>query len=80
MRSVVFKAAARRQWMKLPPQLRKRIATRLNAFAQTGQGDVKKLKGQDGARLRVGDYRVIFYQESDAIVVAAVGHRRDIYD
>jgi mRNA-degrading endonuclease RelE of RelBE toxin-antitoxin system len=28
----------------------------------------------------VGDYRVIFYQESDDIVVAAVGHRRDIYD
>ena len=25
-------------------------------------------------------YRVIFYQESDDIVVAAVGHRRDIYD
>jgi mRNA interferase RelE/StbE len=80
MGSVVFKAAARRQWMKLPPQLRKRIAAKLNAFAQTGQGDVKKLKGQDGARLRVGDYRVIFYQESDDIVVAAVGHRRDIYD
>jgi mRNA interferase RelE/StbE len=80
MSSVVFNAAARRQWMKLPPQLRKRIATKLNAFEQTGQGDVKKLKGQDGARLRVGDYRVIFYQESDDIVVAAVGHRRDIYD
>jgi mRNA interferase RelE/StbE len=80
MSSVVFKAAARRQWMKLPPHLRKRIATRLNAFAQTGQGDVKKLKGQDGARLRVGDYRVIFYQESGDIVVAAVGHRRDVYD
>jgi mRNA interferase RelE/StbE len=78
--SVVFKAAARRQWMKLPTQLRKRIATKLNAFAQTGQGDVKKLKGQDGARLRVGDSRVIFYQESGDIVVAAVGHRRDIYD
>ncbi|HEV7822589.1 MAG TPA: type II toxin-antitoxin system RelE/ParE family toxin [Burkholderiales bacterium] len=80
MGSVVFKAAARRQWMKLPTQLRKRIATKLNAFAQTGQGDFKKLKGQDGARLRVGDYRVIFYQESGAIVVAAVGHRREIYD
>jgi mRNA interferase RelE/StbE len=80
MSSVVFKPAARRQWMKLPPRLRKRMATKLDAFAQTGQGDVKKLKGQDGARLRVGDYRMIFYQESDDIVVAAVGHRREIYD
>jgi mRNA-degrading endonuclease RelE of RelBE toxin-antitoxin system len=28
----------------------------------------------------VGDYRIIFYQESGDIVVAAVGHRRDVYD
>jgi mRNA interferase RelE/StbE len=30
-------------------------------------------------RLRVGDWRVVFYEEGDAIVVVAVGHRRDIY-
>jgi mRNA interferase RelE/StbE len=84
MSDVVFTAAATRQWLKLPPQIRKRIGkrigTKLDAFAATGLGDIKKLKGQDGARLRVGDYRVIFYQESGGIVVVAVGHRRDIYD
>lgn len=80
MGDVVFTAAATRQWLKLPRQTRKRIGTKLDAFAGTGLGDIKKLKGQDGARLRVGDYRVIFYQESGNIVVVAVGHRRDIYD
>lgn len=80
MSEVVFTASATRQWMKLSAQLRKRIGAKLEAFAQTGQGDVKRLKGHDGARLRVGDYRVIFYQESGDIVVVAVGHRRDIYD
>ncbi|NVN86987.1 MAG: type II toxin-antitoxin system RelE/ParE family toxin [Rhodopseudomonas sp.] len=80
MSEVVFTATASRQWVKLAPQLRKRIGAKLEAFAQTGRGDIKKLKGQDGARLRVGDYRVIFYQESGDIVVVAVGHRRDIYD
>ena len=80
MGDVVFTAAATRQWLKLPPQARKRIGNKLDAFAGTGLGDIKKLKGQDGARLRVGDYRVIFYQESGNIVVVAVGHRRDIYD
>jgi mRNA interferase RelE/StbE len=79
MSDVTFTAAATRQWLKLPPQTRKRIGAKLNAFAATGLGDIKKLKGQDGARLRVGDYRVIFYQESGSIVVVAVGHRRDIY-
>jgi mRNA interferase RelE/StbE len=80
MVDVVFTAAATRQWLKLPVQLRKRIRAKLDGFAQTGQGDVKRLNGQDGARLRVGDYRVIFYQKSDSLVVVAVGHRREIYD
>jgi mRNA interferase RelE/StbE len=80
MRAIVFEPPARRQWMKLPPPLRERILIKLETFARTGHGDVKRLKGQDGARLRVGDYRVIFYQEFDEIVVIAVGHRREIYD
>lgn len=80
MRDVAFTAAATRQRLKLPPQTHKRIGTKLDAFAATGLGNIKKLKGQDGARLRVGDYRIIFYQESGSIVVVAVGHRRDIYD
>jgi len=41
---------------------------------------VKRLKGRAGARLRVGDWRVIFYEERGTIVVAAVGHRREIYN
>jgi mRNA interferase RelE/StbE len=49
-------------------------------FAASGKGDVKRLKGRQGSRLRVGDWRVIFYEEDGAIIVAAVGHRRDIYD
>jgi mRNA interferase RelE/StbE len=80
MGQVVFSAAATRQWLKLPQQLRGRIGKKLDAFAATGQGDVKKLKRQPGARLRVGDWRVIFYEEGETIVVVAVGHRREIYD
>lgn len=80
MRQVVFSAAATRKWLKLPQQLRDRIGRKLDVFAATGQGDVKKLKGQPGARLRVGDWRVIFYEERETIVVVAVGHRREIYD
>jgi mRNA-degrading endonuclease RelE of RelBE toxin-antitoxin system len=30
--------------------------------------------------LRVGDWRIIFYVVDSAIVVTAVGHRREIYD
>jgi mRNA interferase RelE/StbE len=80
MRSIDFTPAATRQWTKLSTAVRARIRTRLEAFAATGHGDVKTLKGRAGARLRVGDWRVIFDQDGETIVVVAVGHRRDIYD
>jgi mRNA-degrading endonuclease RelE of RelBE toxin-antitoxin system len=41
--------------------------------------DVKKLKGRDERRLRVGDYRVLFAIEGTSVVVLAVNHRRDVY-
>jgi mRNA interferase RelE/StbE len=80
MRPILFTPAATRQWMKLTPPVRNRINDRLEAFAETGHGDVKKLKGRAGARLRVGDWRIIFFEEGDKIIVVAVGHRREIYD
>ncbi|MET0969532.1 MAG: type II toxin-antitoxin system RelE/ParE family toxin [Tardiphaga sp.] len=80
MKKIVFTPAAQRQWMKLPVDVRRRIDPRLTDLASTGHGDVKRLKGRDGARLRIGDWRVIFYQVEGSIVIAAVGHRRDVYD
>jgi mRNA interferase RelE/StbE len=77
---IVFTAAATRQWLGLSADVRRRLDAKLTAFARTGQGDVKRLKGRAGARLRVGDWRIIFYVEGNTIVVAAVGHRREIYD
>ncbi len=41
----------------------------------------KKLKGRDGYRIRVADYRII-YEIFDAklvVDVIAIGHRKDIY-
>lgn len=80
MKPIVFTAGSARQWSKLSPDVRRRIDSRLTELAATGRGDVKRLKGRDGARLRVGDWRVIFYEDQGTIVVAAVGHRRDVYD
>jgi len=41
--------------------------------------DVRKLKGIDGFRLRVGDYRIIFHIDKDIIFISKVGHRKGIY-
>ena len=77
---IAFTSAATRQWLGLSVDVRRRIEAKLAIFAETRQGDVKRLKGRAGARLRVGDWRVIFYIEGGTIVVAAVGNRREIYD
>jgi len=80
MKPVAFTPTSARQWAKLSLDVRRRIERRLTEFATTGHGDVKRLKGRDGMRLRVGDWRLIFYEDQGTIVVAAVGHRREIYD
>jgi mRNA interferase RelE/StbE len=80
MKPIVFTPAGIRQWVKLAAQIRQRIDSRLTEFATGGKGDVKRLKGRQGSRLRVGDWRVIFYEEGGSIIVVAVGHRREIYD
>jgi mRNA interferase RelE/StbE len=53
---------------------------KLTRFAETGAGDIKRLQGRPESRLRMGDWRVIFTADGGNILVAAVGHRRDIYD
>jgi mRNA interferase RelE/StbE len=80
MKRVVFTPAGARLWVKLAAQTRQRIDARMMEFAAGGTGDVKRLKGRRGSRLRVGDWRVIFYEEGDSIVIVAVGHRREICD
>jgi mRNA interferase RelE/StbE len=41
----------------------------------------KKLKGRDGYRIRIGNYRVIYdiFDMQLIVDVIAVGHRKDIY-
>ena len=50
-------------------------------FAQTASGDVSALHGDmAGAfRLRLGDYRVLFTIEEDAIHIFGVRHRSEAY-
>jgi mRNA interferase RelE/StbE len=80
MKKIVFTSAGTRQWIKLSADVRRRIDKRLSEFAASGKGDIKRLHGRDGVRLRVGDWRVIFYETGEEIVVVAVGHRREVYD
>jgi len=59
-----------------------RIRRGVRRYAETHQGDVKKLKGMDERwRLRVGDWRVLFrfVPESQTLIVMRVLNRREAY-
>jgi len=57
------------------------ILKALHRYAETGRGRVKPLSGEfEGLmRLRVGKYRVLFDETSDAITVHRVRDRREAY-
>lgn len=79
---IEFKPSAQRKLAKLPAEVRGAIGSALERFAESGQGDLKKMQGTaNDWRLRVGDYRVIFRREADRLVILVVdlGHRRDVY-
>jgi mRNA interferase RelE/StbE len=41
----------------------------------------KKLKGREGFRLRVGDYRLVYLIDDDqrTVTIVGIGDRKDIY-
>jgi mRNA interferase RelE/StbE len=59
MKAVAFTPAATRQWLKLSPNIRRRIDTKLTIYATNGSGDVKRLKRTQGCRLRIGNWRYL---------------------
>ena len=79
MRRIIYTPPAGKQLLRLPANTRYQIEAKILRYADTGAGDVSALVGRDGLRLRVGDYRVVFTENREEIVVHAIGNRRDIY-
>jgi mRNA interferase RelE/StbE len=56
------------------------ILLELTRYEETGQGDIRKLKGSEEFRLRVGDYRVPFdVLEDGRLSILHVFHRKEAY-
>ena len=81
MKKIDWSEDARADVLRIDRKMAMRILTTIHRFAESGEGDVKELKGQSGElRLRVGDYRVRFTNEADdTIRIHAVRHRREAY-
>jgi len=73
---------ALRATAKLDRPTRERIVESVGRLATTGQGDVKRLKGEHRGllRLRVGGWRVFFSKAEDRLlVIHAIRPRGDAY-
>ena len=81
--AVFVKPAALRELRKLPEDIKRRVAARIDALVGDPRPDgVERLQGEaDLYRVRVGDFRIVYQVESKALVVLVVriGHRRDVY-
>ena len=79
---VVLPKTVRKALDRLPDEVVARILDRLAELETNPRpADVKKLKGRDAWRIRVGDYRVIYeiHDRELQILVITVGNRRDVY-
>lgn len=81
MKRINFSAEAKADIRAIPQHIAMNILTAIHRLADTGSGRVKMLQDQDGElRLRVGDFRVRYTEQSDnAIHIHTVKNRKDAY-
>lgn len=73
---------AKKELARLPASMQKRVArVLLSLEANPFPTGCKKLKNRDGWRVRVGDYRILYFADKIArqIIVGLIAHRRDVY-
>ena len=51
----------------------------VGAINRLPSGDVKKLQGMSGYRLRVGDYRIIFSKNAEVLLIGKIDSRGEVY-
>ena len=74
--------SAHRELAKLPIPAFERVRDAILELSENPRPvGCLKLKGREGWRLRVGDYRVIYEidDETGTVTVLHIGHRRDVY-
>ncbi|MBR3371833.1 MAG: type II toxin-antitoxin system RelE/ParE family toxin [Rhodobacteraceae bacterium] len=83
MRQISYTKAAIRVLRRMPANTAKLIRTKIEAYATdpaSQANTVKSLKGREGIRLPVGDWRVIIDDQGNVLAVLEIGPRGGIYD
>jgi mRNA interferase RelE/StbE len=81
-RVIVFTQQATAEFLALHPRIRETIEEKLDLLATNPAAlvnQIKRLKGVDALRFRVGDYRIIFTDSGVILNILRIGHRSRIY-
>lgn len=78
---VTYKKAVIKDLKNLDKAEAKRIVDRLEAELRKDPDAGEPLKGKfDGlARLRIGDYRVVYTKTKSGVLILLIAHRKDVY-
>lgn len=83
MKSISYSTVAIRALRRIPRNVADLIRSKIEACAEdpaSQANNVKVLKGREGIRLRVGDWRVIMDDQSNVLAILDIGPRGSVYD
>lgn len=83
MLDIAYSRDALKSLRRMPANEAKRVRQKIEAYASNPASQVNnfvRLKGRDGFRLRVGDWRVIFDKQGNVMAILAIGPRGSIYE
>jgi mRNA interferase RelE/StbE len=83
MKSISYSKVAIRSLRRIPRNVADLIRFKIEAYAEdpaSQANNVRVLKGREGIRLRVGDWRVIMDDQGNVLAILDIGPRGGIYD
>ena len=83
MRAISYTRQALKALRRMPADTAQRIIAKIEQYAEEPESqanNVKALKGREGIRLRVGDWRVIMSDDGVVLAVLEIGPRGSVYE
>lgn len=83
MKQIGYTKSAIRALRRMPVNTAMLIRAKIEAYATdpaSQANNVKSLKGREGIRFRVGDWRVIMDDQGNVLAVLEIGPRGGVYD